>query len=101
MIVLRRLRDSVSTLIREPLVQFLSLGAAIYGLHGLIAPSIEEDSQRFEPVGVRPTNDPEQHGCVAEVKYPGWMLIRGDTDVRVIREAQVSVFGPAEEEVDT
>ncbi len=62
--------------------------------------SIEEHSQRFEPVEVRATTDTEQHGHVAEVKHPGWMLIRGNNDVRVIRAALVSVYGPAKEETD-
>lgn len=63
--------------------------------------SVESASQRFEPVEVRPTTDPEQHGRVAEVKYPGWILVRGDADERVIREAQVSVFGPDKQGVDS
>ncbi len=63
--------------------------------------SIEADSCSFEPVEVRSTTDPSKWGLVAEVKYPGWILIRGETDSRVIREAQVSVYGRPKEETGT
>lgn len=59
---------------------------------------IEAASHRFEPIAVRASEDPAQHGRVAEVRYPGWVLVRGDGDQRVVREAQVDVFGPAKEE---
>ena len=55
---------------------------------------IETRSTRFNPVSISETGSPERHGCVAEVKRRGWVLVRGEADEHVICEAQVSVFGP-------
>lgn len=58
--------------------------------------AIEADSRRYEPVGKHPTERVEDHGRVASVKYPGWVLVIGDAQVRVVREAQVTVFSPVD-----
>jgi molecular chaperone GrpE (heat shock protein) len=55
--------------------------------------SIEDDSQRFEPVESRPAESPSDVGRVIEVKSPGYVLVLGDSKERVIRPAKVSVSG--------
>ena len=62
--------------------------------------AIADDSRRYEPVEKCPTERVEDHGHVAEVKYPGWIVVLGESEERVIREAQVSVFVPIEEGSD-
>ncbi len=57
---------------------------------------IEDNSRRYEPVGRSATDQAEDYGRVAQVKCPGWVLVTAGAEERVIREAQVSVFGPAE-----
>jgi hypothetical protein len=43
--IVRRIREQVAALLREPLVHFLLLGAAIYGVYGLAADPVAEDSE--------------------------------------------------------
>jgi len=62
-----------------------------------IGDSVDAHSTRMNPVGVRAASTHDSVGCVAEVTKSGWRLVRGETDEVVIREAEVCVFGPAEE----
>ena len=59
--------------------------------------AVADDSLRFEPVETRAPESAADIGRVAEVKYPGYALVLGDSEERVIRPAQVSVFGVSRE----
>ena len=57
---------------------------------------IEAESLRFEPVEKHPAPTPSDVGKVSEVKHPGWILLLGDSQQRVIRPAQIAVYSPAD-----
>ena len=57
--------------------------------------SVLEDSRRFEPLESFPAQAEEDIGRVKSVSHPGYVLVQGESETVVIREAQVTVFGPA------
>ena len=60
--------------------------------------SVEESSRRLNPVETRPASSAEEVGRIAEVKHRGYVLMIGDSEERVLREARVSVFAAVEGE---
>ena len=103
--IVGRTREKVTALVREPLVQFLLLGAAIYGLYGLAAEPVAEDSENtiritageidwlttsWEKRWNRPPTPAEREGLVDEyiretVYYREALAMGLDRDDTIIR----------------
>jgi molecular chaperone GrpE (heat shock protein) len=57
--------------------------------------SVLDGSRRFKPVERCPAGAGAEVGSVKSVRYPGYVLVQGESKAVVIREAHVTVFGPA------